>query len=170
VAESGGASGIDILMRIRHHPFGSGTLSIAPTFSVFQTQHVAGRIKSHFGGLNAATEFACRSLGSVIDALIDKTAYQSLYLSYCIGAISEEEFEEQADHYARPLTSMPPEHLASRIGLLLTYSTRNFTTSDVSELFSVDERTADEAINLAAHFTAPASLEQKGFSWLANDR
>jgi hypothetical protein len=99
----------------------------------------------------APTHFACRTLGRVIDTLKVRERYNAHYRDFLLGHLEEAEFEKVAKEYAYTVSPVNPTELASQVHVLLTYTTEDFSLSEVAEIFRAnddDVRAAVEQLQL----------------------
>jgi hypothetical protein len=89
----------------------------------------------------------CMVLGGVIDRFKVRETYNVHYRDYLLGHLSEQEFETAAAQFAYTPQSMDAATLASNIGVLMSYTTEEFTPSDVADLFRVTTEFVDDTVS-----------------------
>ena len=120
---------VDFLLRLRAVTAGTLEVTSANTASVY------GAISNLVEDERSRTRFACRTLGTVIDALKVRESYNAHYRDFLTGCINEQQLEEAAAGYAYSPVEVPNEELAPQIDILLSCTTSEFMPSEVAELF-----------------------------------
>ena len=90
--------------------------------------------------------FAVKTLGDAIDSLKKSIEYNGLYNSMLMGQISENEFEIEAQNYIFEPLSYDAQNLYDKMNVLITYTTSDFTESELSEIFHATEKSVHIAV------------------------
>lgn len=83
----------------------------------------------------------------VITSLRQTLDYNGYYIAYLLEQLSEEEFEKISEQFARDLASGMTEELLDKVRILFYLSSQSYTPSDLSDIFKIDEMTANKVIN-----------------------
>jgi len=96
-------------------------------------------IKSKIEAWHEQLSFAAVTLGGVVDSLKNSIEYNSVYNSFLLGQISEDEFTEDAANFAFDPIEIEAQQLFAKVDILLSYTHSEFTTSEIGEIFHVPE-------------------------------
>ncbi len=82
----------------------------------------------------------------VISSLKTNLDYNGYYIAYLLDQLSEEEFNMIAETYAITLETEESEETIEKIKILFKISRENFSPSDISTIFRIDEEMAGKIL------------------------
>lgn len=83
----------------------------------------------------------------VITSLRRNLDYSGYHISYLMDQISQEDFAKISEEFALERVSGLSEELLNKIQILFYISTQSYTPSELSDIFRIDEETAEKAID-----------------------
>lgn len=86
-------------------------------------------------------------LSEVIKSLKKTQDYNSLYVSYLLDQLSEEEFMNEAESFSYEPALELDKNLIEKIEILYSFVKESFTTSDIANIFKVDIEVAEKALD-----------------------
>ena len=114
---------------------------------LWQSDRFVDTIKSRFGRVVSVADEVISSLRKNLD-------FNGYYIAYILNQLSEEEFQRISEEFSVVLRSEETEDLKERIKILFGISRERFTATDLSNVFKIEERVAENILS---------SLREDGF-------
>jgi hypothetical protein len=73
--------------------------------------------------------------------------YNGTYIAYLLDQISEDEFSQESEKYMVKLTKQLDDDTIDKIKFLFRITNERFTPSEISNIFLIDEDTANDILN-----------------------
>lgn len=145
-ASGGGSVRRDLLYRY----VTEGSAQPASAQLVGETFAIAARISFAFNTLKEESEYRCRVLGRVIDALKHREQYTALYHSFLLGDLSEDEFGQASEAYAYTPRDEDPGKVARDLAILIEYTSCEVSATEAAELMRVKDSVVTSAMEQLA--------------------
>ncbi|MFZ2170650.1 MAG: hypothetical protein WAW61_13565 [Methylococcaceae bacterium] len=137
---------IDVLLRLQSDNQ-CKTISVTST----QTQTITDVFNAYRIRYDRDVELLC----SVIYWQKKTIDYQALYTAFLLNALSEEDFEQEAEKFTVHQKDVPPEKIASVVNQLDSLLELTFDTSDYADYFQCSQKNVIDGLRLLpqSHFS-----------------